>query len=244
MKFIDVHTHINRWMFPIPDYDNKSLMTLMDRNNIIYSIISSGLALEYDFITGNHVLFRTIADEERLFGYAVLNPHYLEESLQELDRYSRNPKCVGVKLHPETHGYNIAGKAARKLFERIAELGLPVLVHCFGVEQVRNLAQTADLFTSVKIIMGHMGGNCWPEGIEAACGRSNIYLEPCSSYPESDKIGQAVQAIGADRMVFGTDSTLLNPAFVLGMLFDADLTEDDREKMAYRNAASLFNLAI
>jgi hypothetical protein len=92
--------------------------------------------------------------------------------------------------------------------------------------------------------MGHMGGDNWQEGIEAAAKTNNIYLEPCSSFPDADKVLAAVEAVGPDRVLFGSDSNLLNPAFTVGMVADTDLSIEIKRKIFYENAQRLFNFTV
>lgn len=240
MKVIDVHVHTGKWMFPIKSNSVAEIVEYMRLYDIEKSVVSSSSAITYNFIEGNANLARDLKRVDNLWGYIVLNPHYLKESLNELGKYASDPKFVGVKLHPEQQTFRLRWKNSKKLFERIADLHLPVLVHTFP-DQVDDLCEVAREFPSVKIIMGHMGGNDWLGGIEKTADLENIFLEPCCSFPEADKIHAAVKAVGPERFVFGSDSTLLNPGFVLGMFADAELNEEERARIAYQNALQIFD---
>jgi len=215
------------------------LVDLMNRCGIEKSVVSHSSAITYDFVEGNRKLAEAIEVGDDIWGYIVLNPHYDQRSLAELDSYRDNPKFVGVKLHPEQQEYRLIHRNVQGLLDRVEKLGLPVLVHTFP-GQIADLCQVAKEFPKVKFIMGHMGGNDWAAGIRAAADRENIWLEPCSSFPDAGKINQAVQTVGAERVLFGSDSSLLNPAFIWGMLRDAGLNQDDLEKIAYQNAQGIF----
>ncbi len=243
MKLIDVHTHLGNWMFPVHNLTVQDFLRTMEQNGIEKSVISSGPAILYDFREGNEELAEDLQGVAELWGYIVLNPHYLGESLVELKKYCSNPKFVGIKLHPEQNHYRLISKNAYTLFTAIADTGLPVLVHTFP-EQTYDLMEVAKAFPSVQIIMGHMGGDNWQEGIEAAAKTNNIYLEPCSSFPDADKVLAAVEAVGPDRVLFGSDSNLLNPAFTVGMVADTDLSIEIKRKIFYENAQRLFNFTV
>ena len=68
------------------------------------------------------------------------------------------------------------------------------------------------------------------QGLEAVAELQNVYLDPCSSFPDADKIHRAVQTVGAGRVVFGSDANLLNPAFIWGLVQDAGLSQDEVSK--------------
>lgn len=242
MKLIDVHVHLGSWMFPIPPVSPEQLLTAMDRFQIEQSIVSSSSAILYDFRAGNRELLEMIHDHPRLWGYIVVNPNYPEESLAELEKYWTQPRFLGVKFHPEQHAYAINNENAMRILHKVGTMGKPILVHTFGREQVSNLGAVAAAFPELTVIMAHMGGDAWQEGITAAARYPNLYLEPCSSFADSDKIGAAVRAIGADRILFGSDATLLHPGFTFGMLRDASITESQRELIAAVNARRIFHL--
>lgn len=241
MQIIDVHGHIGHWTFPLRCATINDLKEYMQRCSITTTIVSSSSAITYDLVEGNKLLAEAIQDEDDVWGYIVLNPHYLQESFDELTKYKDNPKFVGVKLHPEQQAYRLIHKNVQRLLERVSDLQLPVLVHTFP-GQTHDLCQVAREFHQVKFIMGHMGGNDWMDGIEATVDLDNVWLEPCSSFPDAGKISRAVEVVGAGRVLFGTDSTLLNPAFIKGMLEDARLPTGDLQAIAWKNARGLFGI--
>jgi predicted TIM-barrel fold metal-dependent hydrolase len=246
MKIVDTHVHFGDWMFPIPRVGPEKLLSYMDLYQIEYSIVSSSRAILYDFVEGNRELLAIIMNYSRLWGYIVLNPHYPEESFREVEKYQNETKFVGFKFHPEQQAYRMNGKNAIKLLHHISNTRseLPVLIHTFGKESVENAGEAGALFPNLKIIMAHMGGETWQEGIDMAACCPNIYLDPCCSFSDADKIKTAVKTLGADRILFGSDATLLDPGFTIGMLRDAGITESQTEQIAYKNALKLFNLKI
>lgn len=239
MRIIDVHGHVGHWNFPIRALSVSNLQTCMQRCGIERTIVSHSSAITYDFIAGNKILADVIMDADDVWGYIVLNPHYIEESFGELAKYRGQRKFIGVKLHPEQHDYRLIHRNVFQVLERIDELRLPVLVHTFP-EQTRDFGHMARRFTRVNFIMGHMGGNDWRDGIEAVADNDNVWLDPCCSFPDVGKISEAVKRVGAARVVFGSDSSLFNPAFVLGMLQDEGVKEDELCKIAWQNAEQIF----
>jgi predicted TIM-barrel fold metal-dependent hydrolase len=70
----------------------------------------------------------------------------------------------------------------------------------------------------------------------------NLWVEPFTGGTARGKLEQAVEKLGAHRVVFGTNFPRLNAGVALGMLADATLSEADRRAILGGNAARLFQL--
>jgi len=118
-----------------------------------------------------------------------------------------------------------------------------------------------DDFPNAKLMLGHMGEGLpyalwrldsrWDfhnrHGVELALGRPSEYLRShvyittsgvCSPAP----LLCAMLAIGADRILFGTDYPFETIKAASEFLDLAPISEADREKIAFRNAESLLHL--
>ena len=62
-------------------------------------------------------------------------------------------------------------------------------------------------------------------------------MDASGSLAEMDSIDQLVEAVGAERVLFGTDNSDLS--YCLGKIAGADLTDAQREAIHWRNAARL-----
>jgi hypothetical protein len=101
------------------------------------------------------------------------------------------------------------------------------------------LARVARQFPDIRFIMGHTGGDVWFDCLDIVKPYPNIYVEPCSSYADRDKIRMSIDTVGLDRVLFGTDFTLINPAFVIGMVESSGLTEEEKSYIYYKNSIKL-----
>jgi predicted TIM-barrel fold metal-dependent hydrolase len=194
----------------------------------------------YDFREGNAEFAAVLARHEGCFGYIVVNPHYLEESLAELETYWRHPRLIGMKLHHEQQAFSMDEPSVARLVEEAERLRLPVLVHTFSVAAAIHLRALARRCPGLPFIMAHMGGAQWRQAIPVVADTPNIYLDPCSSYSEAGKVELAVGQAGPGRVVFGSDATLFNPWFTRGMVDDAALDEATRRRIYWDNARAIF----
>ena len=68
----------------------------------------------------------------------------------------------------------------------------------------------------------------------------NVWLDFSGSISHADDLEYAVRLVGADRLLFGSDMPDLAFQCSYGQLIEADLTPEDREKIAWKNAVRLF----
>jgi len=247
MRVIDVHAHYGEWFFPIEASKEQDILQLMERNDMEKAVFSSSLAIVYDMEEGNKRLADFLAKSHRFYGYVVINPNYPDTSAQQLETYLGRAKFLGVKIHPDYTRRPVSCPENIELLERVRKQKKVALLHTWGAEQVEATSSVADTFPDMTVIMGHMGGDGlegagWRSGIAAAKSRPNIYLEVCGSSLHRDRIGEAVQALGDDRILYGSDMTLLNPSMTIGTIEEANIPEHSKKKILADNAARILAL--
>jgi predicted TIM-barrel fold metal-dependent hydrolase len=130
------------------------------------------------------------------------------------------------------------------LADLVAERGLPLLIHTghpiFTLPwSVEELAQAKP---ETNVIMGHMGhGNIIyiNAAIDAAERRPNVYLET-SGMPMHTKIAEAVNRVGADRVLYGSDAPFHHPKVELLKVRLSGIKPSDMEMVLGMNAERLF----
>ncbi|MEM2057885.1 MAG: amidohydrolase family protein [Thermoproteota archaeon] len=250
MPIIDVHAHYGEWSFPIYRSAKKDIEEMMNRHGIEKVILSSSKAITYDMVEGNMDLDSILDLKSGLYGYVYLNPNYPELSKAEIRKYLTNPLFKGVgEIHPDYSGVSIDSEESISVISEAAEYRKPFLIHTYSLENVRALVELVKKFPDSIFIAGHMGGTVgsgtglsWKKAIDAAKEYSNLYLEICMTLFEKGKLEEAVDKAGADRIMFGSDLTLLNPAHTIGMVLSAEISRNDREKIFYLNAKRVFRL--
>src|SRR5690606_39881383 len=113
----------------------------------------------------------------------------------------------GVKLHPWMTGFPIHSEMVHPVMERIARYGVPVIVHSGTPpwSEPLQIAEMAGAHPDVPIILAHMGIiDLWKEAIDAARRHPNIWLETAGTPGSAIRI--AVEELGPERVVFGSDS--------------------------------------
>jgi len=216
----------------------------MKRYNIAAAIISSTEAIVSDMVRGNVRLAEEIAGHPELYGYVVVNPNQLALSCQQMDAYYARKQFVGAKIHPTYAGQPLSSPKMAPLIEEMAARGRPALIHTWGAGEVRALAAHAQRWPEWRVLMAHGGGDAWREAIAVAGDTPNIYLELCCSAVESSKVERAVEALGPQRVLFGSDATLFDPVYMLAMYEEAGLPPEVQALVMGGNAAKLFGLQV
>ena len=168
-------------------------------------------------------------------------PGYVEEAA----RFLEHPKFLGLKLHPLLDGYHPNDESVHPLLELLRERGgLPVLVHSghpiFTLPW--SIEELAVAFPDVPLVMAHMGhGNVVyiNASIDIAERRPNVYLET-SGMPMHTKIKEAVERVGVERVLYGSDVPFHHPAVEILRVQVSGLDRDELEDVLHRNGRRLF----
>ncbi len=116
----------------------------------------------------------------------------------------------------------------------------------------------AAAYPEMKIVVGHTGGDFWQldgwEALRLAFTFDNIYVD--TSKTTSHIITEAVKGLGAERVLYASDWNrpelkaygplnhrhIYQHWYSLTQLAEADLTEDQRDQILYKNARRLLKL--
>jgi predicted TIM-barrel fold metal-dependent hydrolase len=153
---------------------------------------------------------------------------------------------VGIKIHPEEHGYPIT-EFARPIFEFAALHRATMLTHTSEKNSLAaDFIPWANEFPEVTLILAHIG--CGWDGdpthqvraIQQST-RGNVVADTSSSQSLLPKLIEwAVREVGEDRVLFGTDTPLYFTANQRARIEHADISDTARKKIFRENALRLF----
>ncbi len=124
-----------------------------------------------------------------------------------------------------------------------ARAGKLLLMHCTAT-RYSDPAPVIDLagrYPSVPVILAHLGRTAPPELVielirERRAG--NVYVDT-SAMRDPAMVRKAIEAIGADRILFGSDFPFYLPAEIAALISSSGAAEADLERILRRNAAEL-----
>jgi predicted TIM-barrel fold metal-dependent hydrolase len=159
----------------------------------------------------------------------------------------------GFKIHPNVDGLPADHPAYQALFEAARRHGRFVILHtgCFTVPGYKSLAPADarsfvplfEKFPDVRVCLAHMNRD-EPEQAWALM-KQHPQLWADTSWQPADNIRRAIDAVGAERILLGSDWPLLHPDLQGDALrqLERAASGEVRARIASSNAASFLGVA-
>ena len=239
---IDMHSHLNHGS---PRDSKARFGHSADLEDLIVINRAAGIeklfcctfasCLSPELIVEENEYMHSLLDQyDCLYQWAVIDPR-IEETFQQAERMLQHKKCVGIKLHPYYHKYSLE-EYAEKLFSFATRFEAVVLIH--PEKEASYILPIADQYPKVTFIMAHLGGEPYADAVEFAVHK-NVYTDTSGIASSSNlMVESAYQRIGADRILFGTDT--YSAAFQRGRIEFALLPKEAKQKILRDNALRLF----
>jgi len=237
-KKIDLHAHIGNF----GGWANVSCTG----DELVQSMLDYNVEKSAVYFTDNELVRKAVEKyPDRLIGCVWPNPH--DEAAPEKVRTALTEwGFKGIKLHPLFQAFLPNDEAVHPIMEEARKAKVPVLIHTghspFSLPW--SVGELAENFSDVKIVMLHMGdghGLYIQAAINTAKRFDNIYLET-SAMPMATKIKEAIDVVGRDRVMYGSDIPFGNPPVDIAKATALELSEEDFELYFYRNAKNLLNI--
>jgi predicted TIM-barrel fold metal-dependent hydrolase len=253
---IDAHVHIGRhhvkpWHTADAVADLTSTARICGIDRLIVCSLGDREFLSFptpeEFREGNdHVLEEMERFPDILLGYCYVSPLHPAESVDEIRRCVQDGPMVGIKL---LTACKASDPAVDPILQEAARLGVPVLQHAWNnttgnrptESTPADVAAMAKRHPGATIQMAHLhGGN--ERGVQDVAPYPNILVDTSGSEAEAGMVEYAVQAIGADRIVFGSDAPGRDFSVQMGKVMGADITEEQRNLILGGNMARVLRL--
>ena len=172
-------------------------------------------------------------------GFGTLHPD--SATMLEEAEYILRSGLLGVKLHPDTQGFNTDDKRLFEVYDYLQGRGT-LIVHCgdkrFDYSHPRRLKKVIDNFPKLRIIAAHLGGWSLFDEAFALLKNSGCFLDisSCTMFLPPEKVAKYICGYGADRVLFGTDFPLWSPESEVKAFQKLPLKSTEFEKIAYKNA--------
>jgi len=226
----------------------ERMIANMDEHGIEHSVIYS---LEPLTDTRELIdLTRPYADRLSIFGSVHADHHdpagYLAPLIESGD-------IKGIKIHPQVGGYH-AGNLLDKTKDFVAlasEFNIPVVIHTGHIPiegicglhdscTVQALEPLIKAHPHCQFVLNHLGWESWRKAIAVARRHENVLVE--TSWQPARIMRRAVDALGADRVIFGSDFPMFQQWQALREVEKA-LTEKEFALVASGNARKLLKLS-
>lgn len=242
--FIDAHAHVLAPDSPFSEKRNgdpRLLLEMLDEAEIDQAVIF-GIA-PYD---RNEFVAEVCRQyPQRFIGFASISPN--DTTYSDCGSTTPQDKLVealrlypfkGVKLHPRIQGFSVCDPRHIPFFQKIADLGLPVVLDCISrpslVPLADNLPFEVDRLLrwvpDLKVILAHMGGHRVLDAYAVALAHPHVYLDLAwvlhlyqGSSVEQDIKWVTRQLAPMHRIIFGSDFPIHNRAHTLRIKENKDM---------------------
>jgi predicted TIM-barrel fold metal-dependent hydrolase len=251
---VDVHCHLGRSpKFRFPDTSVGTLLRVMDRLGIERAVCCHLALLHGEPDVGLRESLQAYRESAgRLLLYTVFDPNR-PDSVDFVRGCLDQEGFVGVKIHPSFHGCYADDERYAPVWRLAAQRGVPLLTHSWDVSQQNpsqkySFPSRFEKFTAryreVTLILGHAGGRY--RGHVAAsdlAGRyPTVYVDLAGDCYTLGLIEYLVEHVGADKILFGSDLTWIDPRTQLGMILDAQISMEAKRQILSQNARRIFAL--
>jgi uncharacterized protein len=243
-KIFDFHARVT----PHPEAARR-LMSTMDTCGIARAAVAAGGVIDLDRLSaqitdGGHtedgadnaaVLRECSLAGGRLVPFYFANPH------DGADQYRRlAARFRGLELSPAVHGVGFDDPRTLEYVAVAARAGHPVYVVCLARPGAGtpDLVRLAGRFPDVTFVFGHCGSiGIDVHALALIAPVANIVAETSGCL--SVVARTALDRLGADRVLFGTEYPLQHPSVELAKFGALDLDDESWSRVAWRNAHRL-----
>ena len=242
---VDAHVHMGKFQGLLNvEATADFIIEMSEQAGIDVVAVTHITALFYDMYEGNRLLAEALRRYPgRMLGWATISSaNYGQGAIDEMRRCVEEDGMVGLKIYSSLAS-PISEPAALRVFEAAAAMGLPILAHSdpWACEAVcRELPEA-------KLIMAHMGNTVsargdWNRAIDAAVRHSNLILDISGSSHVAGFVEAAVEAVGPQRVMFGSDLPIFDQRVQMAKVTGATLSEEAKALILGGNAARILGL--
>lgn len=195
----------------------EDLLRAMDEAQVERAVVCPARPREYHLGPANDALAVEVSDDERLIGFARVDPNLGNDAAAEAERALGELGLMGLFLHPWEETFRVSAPAVGATVEVARTAGVPVLIAA-GYPWLSEGLQVGELaarFPDVAFIATN-GGQLNISGlgqtdIELAMERCpNLHLQTAGVYRE-DFLENVVERFGADRLLFSSGFPITDP---------------------------------
>lgn len=256
LKIIDFHTHPfrneeNNICYYRSEVGVKSeeIQEHMDRLGVVRicgSVVNNFRCENMTWADVAHLNNEALSLAEAWDGFYVpgfhIHPHFLKESLAEMERmHSMGVNLIG-ELVPYSFGWeDYSCREMDEILDYALELNMIFNFHTMNQDAIDRMVEK---HPKNILVAAHPGEADSVARHFARMEKSeNYYLDLSGTgIFRMGMLACGIKRFGAERFIFGSDFPVCNTAvYVGGVAFDALLTDSDKEKVLYGNANELLN---
>jgi predicted TIM-barrel fold metal-dependent hydrolase len=211
-------------------------------DKVVANSVRGELATSVDeMVAANNEIVEIAADyPEYVVPACLINTNFHQEALNELRRCHDDLNIVWIgELCGYASGYTYETQAFSDAMQLADELNMVVHIHNDDPQDMDRLCRE---FPDITFVLAHLGDS--PEEVKERVDltkrHQKLHLDISGhGYQRMGILEQAVRVAGADRVLFGSDYTINDPAGVIARLDKSNFDIETREKVLGGNLERL-----
>jgi uncharacterized protein len=237
---VDMHGHLGRYEFAIPDLDPAAVVRSMDALGIGRYWASHMRCMSADTEWGNAQVYAAMRlCPGRILGAASVWPQDAGH-VEACARRWIERGFSGFKVH-NINGFAYNDSAYEPMYRLAQACRMPILFHTWG--DARNefgqLREVARLCPDAALQLAHAGAGDWRPILQMARDLPNVWLDTALSRSPRGRVAELVRAVGEKRIVWGSDAVFFSNAHQIGKVLGAAISDEAKQRILSQNAADL-----
>lgn len=261
MKFIDIHTHIypdeiaRKATKNVIDFyeigdgnmdGTESMLVTRGKAAGIEQFVILPVAVRSDRVQHiNDFTLQRAGQNDCLIPFGTV--HAAMDSPPDEAERVLSLGAKGIKMHPDFQEFDIDDPRLFPLYEALRGRA-SVMFHVgdkrYTHSHPAKVRRILELFPGLDVIAAHFGGYSMYETAQALLQDTNCVMDISSSmmFMEPGVPEKYINAYGAERIAYGTDYPVFDPIKEVERFLQLDLTDDQKEQIAYKTARRILNL--
>jgi uncharacterized protein len=264
---IDCHVHLNR-------YDEGDVSSLHDRylrlkdemaqHGVDYALVLSSYLATAERPNTQEILDVVEADPRIGVVAAVSYLNYRAADLAELRALLREERIKGLKLYPGYEPFYVHDARMRVVYELAGEFNVPVMIHTGDTYDPKGrikyshpieVDEVAVDFRDVTFVICHLGNPWITDAMEVIYKNPNVvgdisgftlgHFEERFERFMLQQVNEVLAFAGdPSKLLYGTDWPICTMSSYIRFVNNLNLTEEENDKIFWRNAARLFRIEL
>lgn len=224
----------------------ESLLESGSRIGVDRYIVHSTATAPHQVESINNYIIGEVESHPEFIGFGTIHPEYENYENELIRIYSAG--LVGIKLHPDFQKFPIDLREMDDIYEVIAGLKMPILVHAgdyrYDYSGPKRIAHVLEKHPTLKVVAAHFGGYTQWEDSEKYLVGKNVWFDTSSSLWKltPDEAMRMIRNHGVEKMLFGVDYPMWDHQEELERFNKLPLTPEERDAILYKNAVDLLGL--
>jgi uncharacterized protein len=262
---IDCHVHLNR-------YDEGDVSSLHDRylrlkdemaqHGVDYALVLSSYLATAERPNTQEILDVVEADPRIGVVAAVSYLNYRAADLADLRSMLREERIKGLKLYPGYEPFYVHDARMRVVYELAGEFNVPVMIHTGDTYDPKGrikyshpieVDEVAVDFRDVTFVICHLGNPWITDAMEVIYKNPNVvgdisgftlgHFEERFERFMLQQVNEVLAFAGdPSKLLYGTDWPICTMSSYIRFVNNLNLTEEENDKIFWRNAARLFRI--